>query len=150
MLAVSHAAPAADGGAVPAAATHAAIAGPDAAGLCRIAGERGTRRSDAHEDLDALLWMQRSAEYQANTRSVYRGAATQLVRLLQERRAGRFTPALLDPFTPLAGPREPVVIMDLDESVLDNSLLQGRLLRDARSWDQAIWECWIASRQATL
>ncbi|MFT3906871.1 MAG: HAD family acid phosphatase [Steroidobacteraceae bacterium] len=135
-----------------------ALAGPDAAAQCALAEQRGTRRSDAHEDLDALLWMQRSAEYQANTRSLYHSAARQLQQLAQGHRNGRFSSALLDGASTAPGttpgtnkgPRSAIVIMDLDETVLDNSLLQGRLLRDARVWDQSIWECWIAARQAAL
>ena len=73
---------------------------------------------DTHENLHGVLWMQTAAEYQAITRGLYRLAAVQLDRALQEARwtaipeqAGRADLALL----------KPAVILDVDETVLDNS-----------------------------
>jgi len=42
------------------------------------------------------------------------------------------------------------VILDVDETLLDNSLLQGKLLEESRNYDPKLWNCWLAQRAAGL
>jgi acid phosphatase len=103
--------------------------------VCQAAREKPSPRTDPHEDLDAILWLQTAAEYQANTTTVYRAAARALKGLAAEARKAR--------------PRkEPVVVFDLDETVLDNSRFQGRLLVERRNYDSPLWDCWVGQKQA--
>ncbi|HET9317990.1 MAG TPA: HAD family acid phosphatase [Vicinamibacteria bacterium] len=101
--------------------------------VCRRARDGATRRVDPHEDLDAILWLQTAAEYRANTTTVYRGAAAALPGLAAAARARG---------------ADPVVVLDLDETVFDNSHFQGRLLAEARNYDSDLWDCWVGQKQA--
>ncbi len=60
----------------------AALAGPVVRGQTAAA----PALRDTHENLHGVLWMQTAAEYQAITRGLYRLAAVQLDRALQEPR----------------------------------------------------------------
>ena len=42
----------------------------------------------------------------------------------------------------------PAVVMDVDETVLDNSPYQARLVRDGGSYDEATWDLWVAEKKA--
>lgn len=101
-------------------------------GVCERAHQNPTRRTYPHADLDAILWQQTAAEYQANATTVYRAATNALKGLVDA--AGAAKP--------------PVVVFDLDETVLDNSRFQGRELAEARSYDSGLWDCWVGQKQA--
>jgi 5'-nucleotidase (lipoprotein e(P4) family) len=100
--------------------------------VCKAARDSATRRAFPHEDLDSILWQQTAAEYRANTTTVYRAAAAALGGLVAANQSGK----------------EPVVVFDLDETVLDNSRFQGRLVAEARNYDSSLWDCWIGQKQA--
>jgi acid phosphatase len=101
--------------------------------VCRKARDGASRRAFPHEDLDAILWLQTAAEYRATATTVYRGAASALPGLVAAAR-GRGA--------------DPVVVLDLDETVFDNSHFQGRLLAEARNYDSDLWDCWVGRKQA--
>ena len=102
-------------------------------------------RRDTHENLHAVLWMQTSAEYQAITRGLYRQAAAQLDRALAdpqwtaipEQAGRRDLPAL-----PSA------VIMDVDETVLDNSPAEGQRVRDRVPYEPELFAMWANRAEA--
>ena len=80
---------------------------------------------EGDDRLNATLWQQTAAEYRVVTRIIYAMAKLQLER------------ALADPaWTAERSQSEalknlpPAVIMDVDETVLDNSAFQGRLIKD--------------------
>lgn len=78
-----------------------------------------------------IHWVRNSAEYQALTRQVYRQATTRLEAMLE------------------ATPREPgtwAVVLDADETVLDNSQYQKERL--GRSSTQSAWHSWVQRREA--
>jgi acid phosphatase len=100
--------------------------------VCQTARDNGTRRVDPHEDLYSILWQQTAAEYRANTTTVYRAAALALSGLVAANSSGK----------------EPVVVFDLDETVLDNSRFQGRLVAEERNYDSDLWDCWVGQKQA--
>ena len=100
----------------------------------------------ANDNLNAVLWVQRSQEYRANAVQTWRAAAAQLDR------------ALADPSWTALLPEEggnqqsaklkPAVIVDIDETVLDNSPYQARLVRDGGSYDELTWDQWVAEKKA--
>ncbi len=99
----------------------------------------------ADDNLNAVLWVQRSAEYQAATTSVYRAAADKLDVALKEPHWDALVPGERDN---VATGLKPAVIMDVDETVLDNSPYQARLIRDGREYDEVSWDQWVAEKQA--
>jgi acid phosphatase len=100
---------------------------------------------DTHENLNATLWMQSAAEYRVDTASKYRQAKVTLDRAIVDRRWTAATEQTGD----VAGLRRLAVIMDLDETVLDNSAFQGELTRRRTIFTAALWDEWVAKAQAT-
>jgi 5'-nucleotidase (lipoprotein e(P4) family) len=76
--------------------------------------------------LDANLYMQTAAEYRACCLQAYNVAEARLRALRAE----------------LAGKRPRAVIMDLDETVLDNAGFQAMQLRSGLAYDQRLWDLW--------
>jgi acid phosphatase len=77
--------------------------------------------------MDASLYMQTAAEYRACCYQAYNVATRWLGELLAE--------------APANGKR-PAVVMDLDETVLDNAGFQAMLLRSQLTYDQRLWDMW--------
>jgi len=100
----------------------------------------------ADDNLNAVLWVQRSQEYRANALQTWRAAAAQLDRALADptwtallpEEGGSQQPATL----------KPAVVVDIDETVLDNSPYQARLVRDGASYDDASWDAWVSEGKA--
>jgi acid phosphatase len=94
---------------------------------------------DTHESLQGVLWMQTSAEYQVLARTAYAAATATLDR------------ALADPSWTAALEQEgghyadlpPAVILDLDETVLDNSPFQGQLVLGRTVYTPDLWAKWV-------
>ena len=101
----------------------------------------------AHDNLNAVLWVQRAAEYRANAVSIYRAAADHLDAALAEPDWDALVPAERKRTAPAAG-LAPAVILDIDETVLDNSPYQARLVLDGREYDEDTWGQWVEERQA--
>jgi 5'-nucleotidase (lipoprotein e(P4) family) len=101
----------------------------------------------ADDNLNAVLWVQRSAEYRALASQTYRAAAGHLDAAL----AAPHWDALVTAERGAAGRADglpPAVIMDVDETVLDNSPYQARLVRDGLEYDDATWEAWVEEKTA--
>lgn len=100
----------------------------------------------AQDGLNAVAWQRRSAEYRLIAEQTYRHAAWQLDQALRDRTWDALPPADRD--TPAAD-KPPAVIVDVDETVLDNGVYQARLLRDGRSFDSGSWAAWVREARAT-
>src|SRR5829696_3327072 len=74
-----------------------------------------------HENLNAVAWMQASVEYEASAMQAYRAAARQLDAALAD---PSWTAAIEQ--TADASKLPPAVVLDVDETVLDNSPFQAR------------------------
>ena len=100
---------------------------------------------DSHELLHSLLWMHTSAEYHTLSVMTYQQAGDALDRALLDRRATASLEQTGD-FQHLP----PAVILDLDETVLDNSPFEARLMAQRTAFNQPMWEQWVqeASAQA--
>lgn len=104
-----------------------------------------TASSDAHDNLNAVLWVQASAEYRAVSQTIYRAAADKLDLALKER---NWDALVADERANVAAGLKPAVIMDIDETVLDNSPYQARLVRDGAEYNEVTWAAWVAEKNA--
>lgn len=93
--------------------------------------------------LDATLWMQTSAEYAALSRQTWTAAS----RLLPEALADTSWTAAIEQAAG-AGTLPPAVIVDVDETVLDNSPYAARLIERDESFSEATWADWVEEAQA--
>lgn len=99
-----------------------------------------------HDNLNATIWMQTAAEYEASVRGVYTAALAQL------------DAALADPGWNALPESErsqgfeslpPAIIVDADETMIDNSPFQARGVRDNKSYSRERWLAWVNERRAT-
>ena len=102
----------------------------------------------ADDNLNAVLWVQRSQEYPATLVSLYRGAIAQLDAALADPQWDALVPSERDNPGAWHG-LPPAVILDIDETVLDNSAYQARLVRDGLEYDDDTWADWVAEQKAT-
>jgi acid phosphatase len=102
-----------------------------------------------HENLNAVLWMQTAAEYQAAARQAYRAAEANLERALRD---PNWTAALEQSKdnTGDYSKLPPAVILDLDETVLDNSPFQAQSTARRRAYSDQEWQKWVQSKRAGL
>ena len=95
------------------------------------------------EELDAIVWVQSSVEAKVAARQAYFLAERQIDAALKDR---KWSAAIEQ--TPSFGKLPPAIILDLDETVLDNSPYQARLVRDNASYSPQTWESWVAQADA--
>ncbi len=83
----------------------------------------------ANDNLDAVLWLQSSTEYAAAALGTYAAAAAALEALVaSDAEQGR----------------RMAVVLDVDETVLDNSSYQAQLIADDARYERGSWDRWIA------
>lgn len=92
----------------------------------------------------SLLWTQTSVEFSAVTRAAFGQAASALPALVADPAAF----AAVEQTTAAALP--PAVVLDLDETVLDNSAYQVWLIKTGQSYASDTWAAWCAAGEATL
>ena len=98
-----------------------------------------------NDNLNAVLWVQRSAEYQAAAIQTYRAAAEYLDKALAEPHWDALVPSERDNH---GHGLKPAVVLDIDETVLDNSPYQARLVRDGLEYSDPTWDAWVEERRA--
>jgi 5'-nucleotidase (lipoprotein e(P4) family) len=98
-----------------------------------------------HEDLDATLWMRTSAEYRVITKAIYRMAAERLEEALADPTWSAIPGIRTDPITELP----PAVIVDVDETVLDNSGYQVQLIQNGGEYVKNEWQDFVALEAST-
>ena len=103
-----------------------------------------------HPNLNSVLWALTSAEYEAATRTVYESAA----RSLAEAKADATWTAALEQRQDLNDPKvqaalKAAVILDIDETVLNNAPYFARIIRDEKRVATGTWDAWVAERRAT-
>ena len=98
-----------------------------------------------HDNLNAVSWMQNAAEYRAAAIQAYRSAKISVERALQDQ---RWTAALEQNDGYQNYP--PAVILDLDETVLDNSIFQARLTASGTAFSDSAWQKWVGEKKSGL
>jgi acid phosphatase len=97
------------------------------------------------DSLNATLWTQSAVEFRALTRQTYRRAAAMLDEALAD---PTWTAALEQVERPGYRTLPPAVVLDVDETVLDNSPFMARLVRDGVGYSDAAWKAWVAEAAA--
>ena len=99
---------------------------------------------EGREALGATLWMQRAPEFRAIAKQIYELAEEHIA-------APAPGSAALEQkgVAPEVLARLPTaVVLDLDETVLDNTVYQARLLRDRAVYDTRSWGQWVGAGEA--
>jgi len=96
------------------------------------------------DDVLAVTWVQTAAELDALTRTVYQAARASLDLALQD---DSWT-AALEQTGDLSG-LSPAIVVDVDETVLDNSPYQARNILDGASFDRSSWGTWVDEASAS-
>ncbi|GHA79564.1 5'-nucleotidase, lipoprotein e(P4) family [Lysobacter bugurensis] len=105
----------------------------------------GVAPSMADDNLNAVAWMQNSVEYKALSAQTYHAAAQLLDRALAEPNWDALVPGER---ADAATGKPPAVILDVDETVLDNSPYQARLIADGSEYDETSWDRWVSEKKA--
>ncbi len=96
----------------------------------------GCQTPERNPLLQATVWMQTAAEYEANTITLYRNAQLQIKQLVSKRTSKDKRPM--------------AIIMDIDETVLDNSPYSAYRVLYGRDYSPLEWDGWVKDRQAKL
>jgi acid phosphatase len=99
----------------------------------------------ANDNLNAVAWMQTSVEFRLISGQTFRSALGQLDRAIKTPSWDALPQADRD--TPIAD-LPPAIIVDVDETVLDNTPYQARNVRDNRDFDDFSWNQWVQARAA--
>lgn len=108
-----------------------------------LAGPGTARAEETSRDdiLNAVLWMQRAVEYKANALGAFALARIRLDEALADK---TWTAAPAEQ-TGSFGDLPPAVVLDLDETLLDNSGYQAWLVTAGRSFEQKTWTAYVKS-----
>ena len=98
----------------------------------------------ASDNLNAVLWQQTAAEYQAHSLQSFKQAQLALEMLLKQ----PTLTAAVEQTGNFSG-LPPAVVVDVDETMLDNSAFQARLIKSGASYAEADWAAWC-NEQAAL
>lgn len=108
------------------------------------AGPGAIPEPSRHEALRATLWVQTAAEYPALTLQAYRGAEAVLERALADT---TWTAAPVEQVRGF-GTLPPAVVLDIDETVLDNAPYQARRIEVGGEFTPESWNEWVLEATA--
>ena len=97
-----------------------------------------------NNNFNSLLWMQASAEYKANTTQAYNSALRNIDAALHNRKWTAAKEQVGD-YSSLP----PAIVMDIDETVLDNSRYMGKVVLEGGEWNATTWNAWVDLKEAT-
>jgi len=99
-------------------------------------------------NLNSTLWAQTAVEYEGVARQAYALADIMLQRALAD---SSWTAAIEQAEMGSAAYRglPPAVVLDVDETVLDNAAYQARLVRQNATYSTESWNAWVRERKAT-
>ena len=99
----------------------------------------------ADDNLNAVVWSQTALEHDLIYLETYRSAQSQLLAALKDKNWDALPTD--DRSAPYKG-LKPAVILDIDETVLDNSPYQARLIRSGGEYNEADWAKWCKEENA--
>jgi 5'-nucleotidase (lipoprotein e(P4) family) len=115
-----------------------------AAGCSHVPSESASTPELLDNNLNSTLWVQASGEYKANTLQAYNSAIANLGPVV---RFGNQSAALEQPGN--TGGLPAAVVLDIDETVLDNSRYQAQLVLLGSAFNPETWDQWVALKAAT-
>ena len=96
--------------------------------------------TDPGDDLLAVVWVQTAAEYRALCRQVFVAAAA---RLDEAKGTPTWSAALEQIGADGLEKMPPAIVIDVDETVLDNSPYNARLIEDDETFAFGTWAGWV-------
>ncbi len=99
----------------------------------------------ANDNLNAVAWSQTAIEHDLIYLQTYRDAQSRLLAAVRDPQWDALGKA--DRVAPLKG-LKPAVILDIDETVLDNSPYQARVVKGGGEFNEADWAAWCREAQA--
>jgi len=99
----------------------------------------------ANDNLNAVVWAQTAIEHDLIYIQTFHDAQSRLLTALRDPQWDAL--AKEDRTMPAAG-LPPAVVLDIDETVLDNSPYQARLVKSGGQYDEASWAAWCKEERA--
>lgn len=99
----------------------------------------------ADDSLNATVWFQTSVERDLVYAAIYRAAGHRLDAALRDK---RWDALPKEERTNAFASLPPAIIVDIDETVLDNSPASVRQIRERRGFNEAAWGEWVNERKA--
>jgi acid phosphatase len=99
----------------------------------------------ADDNLNAVAWSQTAIEHDLIFVQTYRDAQARLLAALADKQWDALPKD--DRATP-AKDLKPAVVLDIDETVLDNSPYQARLIKNGGEYNEADWAAWCNEQRA--
>ncbi|MDZ7718488.1 MAG: HAD family acid phosphatase [Balneolaceae bacterium] len=109
-----------------------------------LTGCATTQPEITNNNFNSTLWVQTAAEYEANAIQAYNSAESNIGVALRDK---SWTAALEQGSNYSLKP--PAIILDIDETVLDNSKYQAQLVLDDEEFNPETWDEWVAMEAAT-
>lgn len=97
-----------------------------------------------HPTLQATLWVQNAVEFDALASMSYQTAETKLREALMD----KSWTAELTQIDADIQELPPAIVLDIDETVLDNSPYQARMVQKGSGYDPVEWEKWVLEANA--
>jgi len=101
---------------------------------------------DAHEMLDGVAWMQNAAEYRAAAIQSYSLAERMMIQGLAD---PKWTAAVEQLGTDFSN-KPPAVILDLDETLIDNAPFEAELVLRRAAYQPSLWSEWVDRADAEV
>ena len=99
----------------------------------------------ANDNLNAVVWTQTAIEHDLIYLQTFRDAQSRLLAAMKDRQWDALGKD--DRIAPLKG-LKPAVVLDIDETVLDNSPYQARLVHRDGEFNEADWAAWCKEETA--
>ena len=99
----------------------------------------------ADDNLNAVAWSQTAIEHDLIYLQTYRDAEARLLPALADKQWDALPKD--DRLAPVKG-LKPAVVLDIDETVLDNSPYQARLIKSGGEFNEADWAAWCKEERA--
>jgi 5'-nucleotidase (lipoprotein e(P4) family) len=100
---------------------------------------------DANDNLNAVLWMQKSVEYKANAEAVFALAKVRLDQALKDKSWTAAPAEQTGDFKDLT----PAIVADADETVIDNSGYQAWMVANGETFNPKTWTKFVNSQTST-
>ncbi len=115
------------------------------AGALWFGGCAVAEKEPQHDQALAVVWMQRAGEHDAACLQAYGAAQQALAAGISDR---DWTACLEQDPLPAGPSLPPCVVLDVDETVLDNSPFAARQIRLGKGFEPKAWAAWVKERRA--